>query len=186
MSITKIYKSLLIIIDIYQGSSTHPKVVSGRSCIRSNWNLEMLIFEERRKPQNPEKNLQEQSKGPTTNLTHSWPEPGPRRWEASAITTTPSLLPSKLILSLQMRTISPSSVALYLLGRHSSRDGPKYPLWFTQQLYRIIIGEHILTQKFFLGNLSVFVFIVFFETVLYCEPRHSKIILRDRKKATVT
>ena len=27
------------------------------------------------------------------NLTHSRPEPGPRRWEASAITTTPSLLP---------------------------------------------------------------------------------------------
>jgi len=52
----------------------------------------MLIFEERGKPENPEKNLSEQSKEPTTNLIHSWPEPGPRRWEASAITTTPSLL----------------------------------------------------------------------------------------------
>ena len=66
---------------------------SGRSCIRSNWNLEMLIFEERGKPENPEKKLSEQSKQPTTSLTHSRPEPRPRRWEASAITTTPALLP---------------------------------------------------------------------------------------------
>jgi len=42
----------------------------------------MFNFEERGKP---EKNLSEQSKEPTTNLTHSWPEPGPRSWEASAI-----------------------------------------------------------------------------------------------------
>ena len=60
--------------------------------MRSNWNLEMLIFEERGKPENPEENLSEQSKEPTFNLTHSWPESGPRRWEASAISTTPSLL----------------------------------------------------------------------------------------------
>jgi len=51
----------------------------------------MLISEERGKPQNLEKNLLEQSKEPTTNLTHSWPEPRPRRWEASAITTTSPL-----------------------------------------------------------------------------------------------
>ena len=62
--------------------------------IRSNWSLEMLIFEERGKPENPEKNLPEQSKEPTTNLTHSGPEPGPRRWQASEITTTPSLIPN--------------------------------------------------------------------------------------------
>ena len=49
------------------------KWFSGRSCIRSNWNLEMLIFEERGKPENREENLTEQSKEPTTNLTHSWP-----------------------------------------------------------------------------------------------------------------
>ena len=34
----------IIISDIYPGSST--SWFSGRSCIRSNWNLEMLIFEE--------------------------------------------------------------------------------------------------------------------------------------------
>ena len=49
------------------------KWFSGRSCIWSDWNLEMLIFEEREIPQNPEKNLSEQTKEPTTNLTHSWP-----------------------------------------------------------------------------------------------------------------
>ena len=63
----------------------------------------MFIFEERGKPENPEKNLSEQSKEPTTNLTHSRPEPGPRRWEenlgprrwqASAINTAPTLLPN--------------------------------------------------------------------------------------------
>ena len=73
------------------------KWFSGRSCIRSNWNLEMLIFEERGKPENPEKNLSEQNKEPTTNFTHSWLRVLSRtratRWEASAITTTPSLLP---------------------------------------------------------------------------------------------
>ena len=71
----------IIIVNIYPESSTHPKVVLGRSCILSNWNLKMLIFEERRKLENPEKNLLEQSKDPTTNLTHSWPEPVPRKWE---------------------------------------------------------------------------------------------------------
>ena len=40
----------------------------------------MLIFEERGKPENPEKNLLEQSKEPTTNLTHSWPKPGHVCW----------------------------------------------------------------------------------------------------------
>ena len=51
----------------------------------------MLIFEERGKPENPEKNLLQQSKEPTTN---SWPEHGPRRLEARAITATPSMFPN--------------------------------------------------------------------------------------------
>ena len=38
----------------------------------SNWNLEMLVFEERGKPEYPEKNLSEQRREPTTNLTHIW------------------------------------------------------------------------------------------------------------------
>ena len=38
----------------------------------SNWNLEMLVFEERGKPEYPEKNLSEQGGEPTTNSTHTW------------------------------------------------------------------------------------------------------------------
>ena len=34
------------------------------------WNLEVLIFEQREKPENPEKNLSEQSREPTTNSAH--------------------------------------------------------------------------------------------------------------------
>ena len=38
----------------------------------SNWNLEMLVFEETRKPEYPEKNLSEQGREPTPNSTHIW------------------------------------------------------------------------------------------------------------------
>ena len=33
---------------------------------RSNWNLEVFVFDERGKPEYPEKNLSEQSREPTT------------------------------------------------------------------------------------------------------------------------
>ena len=39
---------------------------------RSNWNLEVLVFEEREKPEYPGKNLSEQGREPTTNSTHIW------------------------------------------------------------------------------------------------------------------
>ena len=42
----------------------------------SNWNLEMLIFEEKGKPEYPEKNLSEQGREPTTNLAHIWFDAG--------------------------------------------------------------------------------------------------------------
>ena len=38
--------------------------------IQIEWNLKMLVFEERGKPENPEKNLSEQGRQPTTNSTH--------------------------------------------------------------------------------------------------------------------
>ena len=38
----------------------------------SNWNLEMLVFEERGKPEYPENNLSEQRREPTTKSTHIW------------------------------------------------------------------------------------------------------------------
>ena len=62
----------------------------------------MLVFEERGKPEYPEKNLSEQRREPTTNSTHIWRrvresnpaiEPGTHWWEVSALTTAPSLLP---------------------------------------------------------------------------------------------
>ena len=40
-------------------------------CIpESNWNLKMLVFKEKRKPEYPEKNLSEQSREPATNSSH--------------------------------------------------------------------------------------------------------------------
>ena len=38
----------------------------------SNWNLEMLVFEERGKPEYPEKNLSEQKTETTTDPTQIW------------------------------------------------------------------------------------------------------------------
>ena len=59
----------------------------------SNWNLEMLVFGERGKPEYPEKNLSHPGKEPTTNSTHMPApgfEPGPHWWET---TTAPPLQP---------------------------------------------------------------------------------------------
>ena len=51
--------------------------------IQIEWNLKMLVFEERGKPENPEKNLSEQGRQPTTNSTHVWHRV--RGCEASAL-----------------------------------------------------------------------------------------------------
>ena len=66
----------------------------------SNWNLEMLVLKERGKQEYLEKNLSEQRREPTTNSTHIWVpgfEPGPHQWEATALTTAPSLAPPPLL-----------------------------------------------------------------------------------------
>ena len=68
---------------------------------RSNWNLEVLVFEERGKPEYPRKNLSEQGREPTSKINPhmvSTPgvEPGPHWWEASALTTAPSLAPQNI------------------------------------------------------------------------------------------
>ena len=41
-------------------------------CSRSNWNLKVLVFKARRKPEYPEKNLSEQRRELATNSTHIW------------------------------------------------------------------------------------------------------------------
>ena len=73
-----------------------PRGGSSSTVSRSNWNLEVLVFDERGKPEYPEKNLSEQSREPTTNNPHMTPgpgiEPGTHWWEASALTTAPTLL----------------------------------------------------------------------------------------------
>ena len=57
----------------------------------------MLVFEERGKPEFPEKNLSEQSREPNKLSPHMTPgpgiEPGTHWWKASALTTTLTLLP---------------------------------------------------------------------------------------------
>ena len=57
------------------------KWFSGRSRIQMNWNLEMLVFEERGKLEKPKKNLLEQKKEPKTNITHTWPH----WWEVKSL-----------------------------------------------------------------------------------------------------
>jgi len=48
----------------------HPLGGSSSTVSTSIWNLEMLVFEERGKPEFPEENLSEQGREPTTNSTH--------------------------------------------------------------------------------------------------------------------
>ena len=65
---------------------------------RSDWNLEILVFEKRGKPEYAEKNLQEQGERTNDKLNLYMAsamgyEPGPNRWEASALTTEPPSLP---------------------------------------------------------------------------------------------
>ena len=58
----------------------------------SNWNLEVLVFKGEAKTGVHGENLSEQR-----NFAHIWSElriePGPHRWEASALTTALALLP---------------------------------------------------------------------------------------------
>ena len=64
----------------------------------SNWNLEILVFEEKEKPEYPEEKSLEARERTNNKLNPhmaSTPgfEPAPDRWEASALTTAPFLLP---------------------------------------------------------------------------------------------
>ena len=61
---------IIIIIIIMGFAVAFPRGGSSSTVSRSNWNLEVLVFDERGKPEYPEKNLSEQSREPTTNSTH--------------------------------------------------------------------------------------------------------------------
>ena len=91
---------------------------------RSNWNLEVLVFEERGKPEYPEKNLSEQGRETTTTSTQiimastQGFEPGPHWWEESALTTEPPLLQvalTPMITNLKM-------LSVYLNRNHTTVD----------------------------------------------------------------
>ena len=65
---------------------------------RLNWNLEVLVFVEGKNLENSKKPLGARAE-PTTNSTHvptTGTEPGSQRWEASAPTATPTLLPTNV------------------------------------------------------------------------------------------
>ena len=65
---------------------------------RLNWNLEVLVFVEGKIWRTLKKPLGARTE-PTTNSTHvptTGTEPGSQRWEASAPTATPTLLPTNV------------------------------------------------------------------------------------------
>ena len=57
---------------LFSGESTWPPRDKGLlgTPSRSNWDLDVLVFEERGKLKYPEKNLSKQGQEPTTNSTH--------------------------------------------------------------------------------------------------------------------
>ena len=70
----------------------HPRGGPFTTVSRSNWNLEMLVFEERGKPDLPgEKPLGARTRSNNKLNPHMTPgsgvEPGPHWWQASALTT---------------------------------------------------------------------------------------------------
>ena len=70
---------------------------------RLNWNLEMLVFEEGGKPEDSEKKPGMRMRTDNKLNSHVMPslgiKPGPHWWEATALTTAPSLLPQSVITS---------------------------------------------------------------------------------------
>ena len=82
---------------------------------RSNWNLEVLVFMEGGKPEKPGQKPSKQGREPTTNSAHmptTGTEPESQRWEASALTTTPTLLP--FVLTTKERELVITSGFLFL------------------------------------------------------------------------
>ena len=78
---------------LHHVSSSHRPVLLR---LQQNWNLEVLVFKERGKPEYPEKNISGKGREQTTNSTHTWSRRQDWR-EASALNTAPSLAPQKLL-----------------------------------------------------------------------------------------
>ena len=104
----------------------------------SNWNLAVLVFEERGKPEYPEKNLSEQGENQQHMKLnpHMTPgpgiEPGPHWWEASALTTVPPLVVSAYVASYTTSLFS-RSLLLERTGQPQHRG--LYPLLFSNSVW---------------------------------------------------
>ena len=101
----------------------------------SNWNLEMLVFEERGKLEYPEKPLGEKERTNNKLNPHmaSTPgfEPGPHWWEASALTTAPPLLPlTQKIFTFSRAKTSSFHFIIYPRGSLSHRRHKSYNQFF--------------------------------------------------------
>ena len=88
MSTRKAVRYSVDIASVVRLAAIYGDNISQRSS--SNCNLEVVVFEERGKPEYPEKNLSEQGREPTTYSTRKWTpslgfEPKPHWWEASAL-----------------------------------------------------------------------------------------------------
>ena len=88
----------LIEVQLYLERKPHQlKLVFTGPLARLNWNLEMLVFLEGGKPENPKKTLRARMSTNNKLNPHMMPGPGieprPHWWEVSALTTVPYLLP---------------------------------------------------------------------------------------------
>ena len=76
---------------------------SGFSSSDLRWNLEMVVFVEGEKSENPEENpwSKDENQQQTQPTCDTGPgiEPGRQWWEASALITAPSLLPKSLLMN---------------------------------------------------------------------------------------
>ena len=88
-----------------------------------------LVFENRRRPENPEKNRSEQRREPT-NSTNMWIELWPHRGEASALTTAPALLPA------QRKRNRKLSVQVFQLPQTSLLGGAVFKISRDIKIYR--------------------------------------------------
>ena len=87
---------MMMMMMMMDDDAAHPKNWFFVSPYSSNWNLDMLVFEEKRKPEYPEitsrSNGQSQQQTQPTYGFHGF-EPRSHWWKASALTTAPLSLP---------------------------------------------------------------------------------------------
>ena len=146
----------------------------------SNWNLEMLSFEKRGKPDYLDKSLLEQRREPTTNSTHiimaSMPgfEPRPRWWGTGALTTAESLAPhilrqKSLILSTVELPISnhPKCEDLVVGYRRWSLRRIKLQKCQKRFLRHLLFGKEFITFSWLATTSVVPCFFSFQVTIIY-------------------